>query len=138
MIMSSWIGGPHGWIDWEGNIGCNLYNIGKWPAMIDVEWEWNSIAKAFPFLKLRAQLFSGEISEEGITPLVEYVVADGAVRCMEPTACLPLPTQEEIDQHLSANVGALFARKKGRERGCTLETFAQAFQYVIDKYNRSK
>ena len=39
-IVSSWIGGPHGWCNWEGNIGCNNYNIGKHPSCKEVYNEW--------------------------------------------------------------------------------------------------
>ena len=31
-IGSSWIGGPHGWCDWTGWIGCAAYNVGTWPS----------------------------------------------------------------------------------------------------------
>ncbi|WP_106239822.1 hypothetical protein [Nonomuraea fuscirosea] len=30
-IASPWIGGPKGWCDWDGRIGCGNYNVGKYP-----------------------------------------------------------------------------------------------------------
>lgn len=60
-VAAAYIGGPHGWCDWDGRIGCNSFNIGKWPGIGQVTSEWERIAAAFPFLRLRAQL----VAEEG-------------------------------------------------------------------------
>ena len=46
-VCSSYINGPHGWIDWRGNIGCRTFNIGKWPKADEVFGEWSAIAEAF-------------------------------------------------------------------------------------------
>lgn len=62
-IASSWIGGPHGWCDWTGAIGCSTFNIGKWPSDDEVTEDWTAIAEAFPFLDLHAQLLNHD--EEG-------------------------------------------------------------------------
>jgi len=59
-VSSAWIGGPHGWCDWDGRIGCSNYNIGKWPDAESVTEEWQRIAEAFPYLDLTAQLVTGE------------------------------------------------------------------------------
>lgn len=84
-IVSSWIGGPHGWCNWDGTIGCDNYNIGKWPSIEEVEHEWALIAEAFPFLSLTSQLLSGEVCEEGTQPLVEFKLYKGQVVTCEPT-----------------------------------------------------
>jgi len=59
-IASAWIGGPHGWCDWDGTIGCGTSNIGKWPSTEEVTDDWAAIARAFPFLDLTAQLLEDE------------------------------------------------------------------------------
>lgn len=64
-ISSAWIGGPRGWCDWDGRIGCASYNIGKWPGLDEVGREWSEIAAAFPYLDLTAQLVSDERKGEG-------------------------------------------------------------------------
>jgi hypothetical protein len=55
-VVSSWIGGSHGWCDWDGSIGCDNYNIGKWPNEEEVLQEWQTIAEAFPYLDLRCSI----------------------------------------------------------------------------------
>lgn len=121
-VASAWIGGPHGWCDWEGNIGSNNYNIGKWPSIEEVLEEWSSIAAAFPFLNLRSQLWSGETCEEG-HPVVEFVVKDGAVKLVEPQ---PMPRPTECD-----DLGVVF--RKGGERGCTAVQLKAAIELVRKK-----
>lgn len=59
-IMSAWYGGPHGWCDWNGDIGCTTWNIGKWPSNLEVSEDWRAIAAAFPYLELRAQCVDDE------------------------------------------------------------------------------
>lgn len=59
-IASTWVGGPHGWCDWDGTIGSADYNLGKWPDRDTVISEWETIAAAFPYLDLTAQLLANE------------------------------------------------------------------------------
>lgn len=119
-VASAWVGGPHGWCDWEGRIGCSSYNLGKWPTVKAVRAEWVLIAEAFPFLNLRAQLWSGETSEEGVVPLVEFVVRGGKVRTLIPKSPLGAPTFEmTVD---------LTDPPTTSERGCDLSTL----QWAID------
>ncbi|MFD8509651.1 hypothetical protein ACFV27_00695 [Streptomyces antimycoticus] len=89
-IASSWIGGPHGWCDWDGAIGATTYNIGKWPEVEDVTAEWQTIAAAFPYLDLRAQL----ITDEGAGSLAaEWTVSAGRAVHREPAPGDPLITE---------------------------------------------
>lgn len=78
-IVTSYIGGPHGWCDWNGNIFCNTFNIGKWPGVGGVADEWEKIAQAFPFLTLRCQLFNEETCGNNLEPVVDYAVENGDV-----------------------------------------------------------
>ena len=59
-ILSVMIGGPHGWCDWDGAIGCSEWNIGKGPAAGEVTEDWAKIADAFPYLDLRAQCIADD------------------------------------------------------------------------------
>jgi hypothetical protein len=83
-IVSNYIGGPHGWCNWDGVIGCNSYNIGKYPSVAEVFDEWESIAAAFPYLTLKSQLFDGEICGDNIKPLVQFNVDKGTARLTYP------------------------------------------------------
>ena len=121
-VVSSWIGGPHGWCDWSGYIGCNNYNIGKWPGVEAVFTEWQTIALAFPFLTLKSQLFSGETSEESIVPVVQFNVENGAVTMVEPE--MLGSTHFEFDANFFNQATC------DRERGCTLEQFKEALKIV--------
>lgn len=121
-IVSAFIGGPHGWCNWNGDIFCNTFNIGKYPDAETVLDEWAAIAEAFPFLALKSQLLTGETSEPGIIPVVEYRVVHGKV-----TAFLPEGTLVPSVSNLSAPVlSSLYFL--GRERGCTLGQFKQALE----------
>lgn len=124
-IASSFIGGPHGWCDWDGVIGCNSFNIGRWPSVAVVFREWQAIAKAFPYLSLRAQLYSGESCEENIYPLVEYTIKDGVASLSLPGE--PISLTPSVVEDL---VVSLLLPASVRERGCTLDTFKRALQIV--------
>ncbi|MCX4458509.1 hypothetical protein OOK58_42105 [Streptomyces sp. NBC_01728] len=89
-IASSWIGGPHGWCNWDGTIGSANYNIGKWPEVESVTEEWQQIAAAFPYLDLRAQL----ITDEGTGEIAaEWTVNAGRAVHREPEPGDELITQ---------------------------------------------
>jgi hypothetical protein len=131
-ICSSWIGGPHGWCDWDGTIGCSNYNIGKWPTVQEVYEGWQLIAKAFPYLNLRCQLANHGASEtDGITdprPLVEFIVKDGKVKMIIPKNYITVP---EFGPFI--NIG-----DRGSEIGCTLDQFFNALTMVKRKMEDQK
>lgn len=98
-IKSGWIGGNHGWIDWNGRVYSANYNIGKWPSVTEVRKEWDTIAKLFPYLDLRCTLWAKETIEEGNFPLVAFVVKNGLVRMVKPKKhedFIPSWSQQEI------------------------------------------
>ena len=109
-IISSWVGGPHGWMNWNGKVFSNTYNIGKHPDAEEVYEEWVLIANSFPFLDLKCQLFSGEVSEETIEPVIEFHVSGGKVTYYEPKEVLESP-------EFHFNFDDLFTTE--RERGIT-------------------
>lgn len=78
-IVSSYIGGPHGWVNWAGQVFSTGDNIGKWPSVEEVAKEWACIAKAFPFLDLKCQLYDKEACEDANRPLVTFEVNNGRV-----------------------------------------------------------
>lgn len=131
-ILSSWIGGPHGWCSWNGYIGCNNYNIGKYPDVETVFNEWVEIAKAFPFLDLRCQLLSGETCEMGAKPVVEYIVKDGKVELIEPAEQIDYPTDNAMQDVMN------ILHNPMRERGCTIEQLKEALEYTKSKVSEKQ
>ena len=79
---------PKGWCDWEGNIACRNYNIGKWHTAEEVTEDWLAIAAAFPYLELRAQV----ITDEGEGEIAaEWAVREGDAALIEPIGLLEPP-----------------------------------------------
>lgn len=132
-ILSSYVRGPHGWCNWDGEIFSNNYNIGKWPSVETVYNEWKLIAKNFPFLNLKCQLYNGEHFEDGIKPIIEYRVKDGRVSMSIPKDELEKPDRESMSDEI---MGKLMS---GVEygRGCTPIQFLQALK-CTDVYLREK
>jgi hypothetical protein len=119
-IMSAWIGGPHGWLDWDGVIGCSTWNIGKWPEYEEVSEDWSAIAAAWPFLDLHAQLITDEGDGE---VAAQWRVADGTAALVEPIARFE---PQELGE------GAILMRILGRggERGVSLERLREAIDQL--------
>lgn len=120
-VASAWVGGPHGWCSWGGEIGCRSYNIGKWPSVKEVHLEWGGIASAFPFLSLRSQLWDRESTEEGGRPVVEFAVQGGEARVMDPESSLGETAEFGVEAVVASLVGGVH-----RERGCTEEMLREA------------
>lgn len=119
-IISSYIGGPHGWCSWTGWIGTSSYNIGKWPTAADVYGEWTRIAEAFPYLDLRAQLIPDEGEADG--PAIEYVVKDGQVEAFtQDLQSIPITEEPSITRQVMDLI-----YNPARERGCTAEQLRAA------------
>lgn len=118
-IASCWIGGPHGWCDWQGNIFCNTHNIGKWPNVTDVYKEWKMLAKAFPFLDLTCQLCPEEGKE---APIIEYRIKNGKVYVSKP--------KDRILENGNTDDFIMNSLTRGykREHGCTIEQFKRALE----------
>lgn len=78
-VMSSYAWGPGGWIHWEGTVGSQGKNIGKWPQIEEVYDEWVLIAKTFPYLDLTCHLHPDEGVDGLDNPLVEFRIQGGHV-----------------------------------------------------------
>ena len=127
-IASSYVYGPTGWCDWSGKIGCNNFNVGKWPTVEYVTNDWKTIAAAFPFLNLKAQLFNGEHCEDNLKPLVEFQIKNGEVSVTTPTEAIGMPWDSSTFPYESV----LFSDVT-RERGCTREILVDAIDFVRNK-----
>lgn len=122
-IYSSWIGGPHGWCNWDGMIGCSNYSIGKWPSVESVTEDWQALAAAFPYLDLRAQLVAEE-SEGDVA--AEWRVTNGEVTVVDkPGDQILVPSG--LEQSVLMAVAFRFT---GRERGVSEERLAEALSQV--------
>jgi hypothetical protein len=127
-IVSSYIGGPHGWCNWDGTIFTNSYNIGKYPSVDDVLKEWKVIAKTFPYLDIKCQLWSGECGEDNTVPAVQYNVKNGNVTMVEPEDIYVYPGCGG-----SGNLNRFAQRLafgSSMECGCTITDALDAFDYV--------
>ncbi|KPI33345.1 hypothetical protein OV450_1433 [Actinobacteria bacterium OV450] len=125
-IASSWIGGPHGWCDWDGTIGCANYNIGKWPDRETLLEEWQRIAAEFPYLDLTAQL----LADEGTGKVVgQWRVLNG--QAAEESPGSPITHPVELDQD------DMFARVllPGGERGVSPQRLETAIERVRQARN---
>jgi hypothetical protein len=122
-VMSTWVGGSHGWCDWDGTIGCTSYNIGKWPSDDEVTEDWQKIAAAFPFLDLTAQV----IDDEGAGPLAaQWRIGGGTiVYDPEPTELLAAPSELSEAQVVDRFTNPL------AERGVDLDRLRAAFERVV-------
>ena len=125
-IISCWIGGPKGWCDWDGTIGCRNYNIGKWPTVEAVAEDWNTIAEAFPFLNLQCQLFNGETCEDYSAPILIFKVKDGNVVVGDSDEPIDI-FSDAIDPILSSPFG-LFSYEK--ERGISIDGLKKKIELV--------
>lgn len=116
-VSSAWFGGPHGWIDWDGYVGCATYNVGKWPSDETITEDWRRIAAAFPDLRLTAQL----VEDEGEGALAgEWRVADGFVTHVED----PVHLVREVESVRFRAFDGL------SERGCSLPRLRDALRRV--------
>lgn len=124
-IISSSIHGLHGWCDWDGRIGCNNYNIGKWPLAEDILNEWRTIAKAFHFLTLRCWLYDRECSEPNANPVVMYQVLDGGARgVVWKEGVVPGPSDGPA---VGDFISLLLVRDQKEEFGISLTHFQDVF-----------
>lgn len=123
-VGSSWIYGPHGWVDWDGTIGAGGWNVGKWPSDEEVTEDWTSIAAAFPYLRLTAQLVENE-GEGGLAG--QWTIANGEV-VHDPTPVdfiKPVPAFGDGGGYLFAGL------TPGGERGCTVEQLQHALNFLV-------
>jgi hypothetical protein len=129
-IMSAWFGGPYGWCDWSGAVGCSTWNIGKWPSTEEVTADWSMIAEAFPYLDLIAQL----VEDEGEGELCGQWRVQGGAVTYDDNSTDRIAEPQELDE---ATVMS-FARvpPSVRERGVTVDRLRQALARVVEAVTR--
>lgn len=117
-ITTCYIKGPKGWMDWNGRVFTNNYNIGKWPSLQEVTIDWQVIAQNFPFLNLKCQVLDGETCDYH-NPTAEWVVRDGQVelKAERPEKLICPIDNDDFDFDLFRKAGA---HKKDVERGIEL------------------
>lgn len=127
-IASSFIGGPHGWCDWDGVIFTDSYNVGKWPSTEEITEQWKDIAEAFPFLTLRSQL----LTDEGAGELAgEWRVENGTVSYdPDPVEMLVKDPTADDERRIEAAVEGLVYGRLDRERGVSAERLSEAVTQV--------
>lgn len=118
-ISSTWIGGAHGWCDWQGTIACNTWNIGPSPTIAELIYDWETIADAFPYLTLDAQAVTD--GGEGHVA-AQWHVANGNAKMVTPGPLLTEPSDDLSmpDDPLSSD----------HERGVTYERLIEAIAQV--------
>jgi hypothetical protein len=120
--------GPNGWCDWDGSIACADGGLhSKWPTVDGLFSEWNRIARAFPFLRLTAQVTTAEWGDDGTTrtPLYQWEVADGVARMVEVGPLLhPIPPESSTWETKMENY--LTRRDAVRRRGWGFEPHRNA------------
>ncbi|MBT2453309.1 hypothetical protein [Streptomyces sp. ISL-86] len=122
-IASTWIGGPHGWCNWDGTIGSSNYNVGKWPDREAVLSDWDTIAVAFPYLELTAQLLADE-GADAAPVLGQWRITGGRATEETPGQRITPPVElTEIDMFTR-----LFGT--GGERGVTERRLTAAVERV--------
>lgn len=132
-ISSCWVGGPHGWLNWNGDIFCNNFNIGKWPSVEDVAKDWFAILESFPYLIIKCQLFNGESDEPYANdrdkfPLVEYIIGNDIITVRKPKLELVVPIGLD-----SKDIYSMLT--PGHEQGITIEELCDR-KLILD--NRMK
>jgi hypothetical protein len=122
-IGSAWIGGPHGWCDWDGKIGCGSYNLGKYPSNEEITEDLVLIALRWPQLKLWVQV----LDSEGYGPVSgEWKVADGKAECFTKLNYNHVTAPIELDPQ----VALLGLYREHRERGVDVEQLRKIFERV--------
>lgn len=79
---SGFVYGPHGWCQPDGTIEYHD-NIGKWPEAVELYDEWQSIARAFPYLSLFASFMDAESCDTDASVVLQFVLHEGAVRVVK-------------------------------------------------------
>lgn len=92
-VASLWVGGPHGWCDWDGTIGTANYNVGKWPTPNEITRDLMVIGETFSYLNMTLQLVGQEGSD--VKHVSQWKLVNGEVT--EIILNKPLPLICEID-----------------------------------------
>lgn len=136
-VYSSNVGGPYGWCNWDGKIHLAGRNVGSWPTDNNVQKSWALIAKTFPFLDLKCQLFHDEHTVENIQPVVQYTVRAGQVEVeYDPDLFQKMDPTGEVS--FEAQLMDCFENRSGRERGVALKHLEYALAVTEKRVKASR
>lgn len=120
---SSYVGGPYGWCHPDGTIAYS-HNVGKWPSAEEIYEDLEAIAQAWPFLKMQATLYSGDMSDENVQPVISFQVEAGKVTVVPGG----LVTESEVE---TPDIMAVFQTKMfGTRSGHCAFTPAEMTSYA--------
>jgi hypothetical protein len=123
-IGSSWIGGPHGWVDWDGKVGCGSYNLGKYPSNEEITEDLTLIAARWPGLKLWVQV----LDHEGDGPVSgEWKVDGGEVERFDKLNYNHVTPPIELDP---VDTAMNLIYKQDRERGISIDLLKAIYDRV--------
>ncbi len=134
-VCSSYIGGPHGWCNWNGVIHQRDINIGKWPSTVEVFKEWKAIAQAFPYLELTCRLLDHEAGyheESGYeSPQIAVVfeVKGGVVQARLPESGDYAPDMITQENNIEDSISTMFFSPFG-ERGVSADKWRHSCRQV--------
>lgn len=106
-VCSCWGGGANSWIQWNGEIvNTDGKNIGKYPTVIEVANDWGAIAKNFPYLNLKCQLWNceawfPETVDNDPKPVVEFEIVNGQVIVQFPKKIIGWPKNWDFDPQMN-------------------------------------
>jgi hypothetical protein len=129
-ILSAYVGGPGGWVDWEGNVGCKDRNIGKRACCHDAYREWSLIAEAFPYLDLTCHLYNGEHSEWRAKPVIEYRIKDGKVTVRNA----PERVNPDVRSRAGNILSIALVPAHVRELGIPIQEFKRVWERVTSRF----
>lgn len=126
-IASNDLVGPHGWIDWDGFVGCGSYNLGKYPPLDAITADLTKIAVAFPDLVLYVQA----LEAEGRGPVCgEWSVREGCVERHDPPNQRLVTARVEIDGF--ETIKKMADPLSQHERGVDLKRLRTAYKRLLD------
>ena len=136
-IASAYIGGAHGWMNWDGTIAADSsYNVGKWPsAETDLLAELTLIAEAFPYLHATFQFYADRAnydSPENRTLALEITVQNGTAEITEGEPFNDNEDDIDIDTKFEQLAVNLFSPRR-TERGVSKERLYEAVEQVRAK-----
>jgi hypothetical protein len=133
---SCFVGGPAGFCSPAGDIFF-CHNVGKYPSVEDVFNDFEAIAKAFPFLDMKAALYDGEECEDDTKFVVGFIIKNGQVSLTSTDMDLQNHT---VDSDLDAIIDARMADLSGMsELGLPTdwyEEFAERVKLAVEQTHR--
>jgi hypothetical protein len=137
-VMSSYIGGPTGWLDWDGRIGTYGHNIGKWPKYEEIRDEWVRLAEAFPYLDLRLQMMPDEDIDGPV--LAELRVVEGTAEWIEPGPKIERGenSRRSVEEEVGDVLYAVQNPYSGREQGVSFLRLAEALRVTQQRLGGTK